>query len=103
MHGPLLGEGSEWSRGTIFLTVGKRCAKPWGIAGVSGGLLGVLQGWSAEYLEEEERSDARKISGGFNPLWSYTQTRAVYALLPFCNHGDDSGDDDNRLDLHNTE
>lgn len=63
----------------------------------------VLQGWSAGYLEEEEGSDARKISRAFNSLWSYTQTRAVYALLPFGNHGDDSGDDDNRLDLHNTE
>lgn len=43
------------------------------------------------------------MSRDFNFLWSHTQTGAVAALLHTGNHGDDSGDDDNRLDLHNTQ
>lgn len=52
--------------------------------------------------KKEEGNEARRISRGFDFLWSHTQTRAVSALLHAGNHGDDSGDDDNRLDLHNT-
>ena len=52
--------------------------------------------------KKEEGNEAKRISRGFNFLWSHTQTRAVTALLHAGNHGDDSGDDDNRLDLHNT-
>ena len=52
--------------------------------------------------KKEEGNEARRISRGFDFLWSHTQTRAVSALLHAGNHGDDSSDDDNRLDLHNT-
>ena len=68
--------------------------------------LGNRQGFSRvgmrDIYKKEEGREAKRMSRGFNFLWSHTQTGAVAALLHAGNHGDDGGDDDNRLDLHDT-
>ena len=55
-----------------------------------------------DIYKKEEGREAKRMSRGFNFLWSHKQAGAVAALLHAGNHGDDGGDDDDGLDLHNT-
>ena len=97
-----LDEGKEGRRGKAFRVERDRGTKHRKNQTCLGNCQEFSRVGMQDIYKKKEGHEAKRMSRGFNFLWSHTQTGAVAALLHAGNHGDDSGDDDNRLDLHNT-